>query len=214
MLKLIPVLTRKQAKELGLSKFFNGVPCKHGHIGYRQTSKGECIQCKRIWQNNNPEKRRAWHDNNRERLRKNRRLNRDEINRKKREWYAKKGHISSKAWREKNKEHVRASWNAYAKKNKDRRIQYRKDNIDMYREACRRRQAAQKNATPAWANIKEMIAFYKQARQLTEKTGVNHHVDHIIPLQGKNVCGLHVPYNLQVLTATENVRKSNTWRVE
>lgn len=214
MLKLIPVLTRKQAKELGLTRFFNGVPCKHGHLGYRQTNKSECIECKRIWQKENVETRRAWHEKNRERLREKRHLNRDEINRKKREWHAKKGHISHKAWRENNKERVREYMAAWEKKNKKHRIEYYKKNIHMYQEACRRRQAAQKNATPAWANIKEMVAFYKQARQLTEKTGVNHHVDHIIPLQGKNVCGLHVPYNLQVLTATENVRKSNNWRVE
>jgi hypothetical protein len=64
---------------------------------------------------------------------------------------------------------------------------------------------------PKWLTDKqwhEMDAFYREAARLTRETGTMYHVDHVIPLQGKTVSGLHVPWNLQVITAGENFRKS------
>jgi hypothetical protein len=67
-------------------------------------------------------------------------------------------------------------------------------------------------ATPKWLSNDQLYAIaelYSEAKALTIEKGFLHHVDHIIPLLGKNVCGLHVSWNLQVITALENIKKSN-----
>ena len=72
--------------------------------------------------------------------------------------------------------------------------------------------ATKLNATPSWLtkdHFKQIESFYERAKELEEATGEKFHVDHIIPLQSKIVSGLHVPWNLQVLTEEENLRKSN-----
>lgn len=55
----------------------------------------------------------------------------------------------------------------------------------------------------------QMKLIYSEAQRITKEIGVTHHVDHIFPLAGKNCSGLHVPWNLQIISFTENVRKSN-----
>ena len=65
-------------------------------------------------------------------------------------------------------------------------------------------------ATPAWANQEAITDVYRRARVCSEYVGMKYDVDHIVPLQGKTVCGLHVENNLQVITAKENKSKFNT----
>ena len=74
------------------------------------------------------------------------------------------------------------------------------------------KRAAKKQRTPKWLtkeDFDKMKEFYKLANILTNQTGIKHHVDHIIPLHGKTVSGLHVPSNLRVITAQENLSKNN-----
>lgn len=70
--------------------------------------------------------------------------------------------------------------------------------------------AARKMATPPWLtseHINEIRQVYKEARRLSLETGIPHEVDHIVPLAGKIVSGLHVPWNLRAIPKTENNRR-------
>lgn len=76
------------------------------------------------------------------------------------------------------------------------------------------KQKAQKAKRYAsWANSEAIKRFYTQAQKMTEETGIEHEVDHIIPLLGKNVSGLHVETNLQVIPKEDNRRKSNHYEM-
>lgn len=108
----------------------------------------------------------------------------------------------------KNKEHYR--------RNRDKKLAYGKahytQNKSKYAEYTRTRQAKLLQRTPSWLSDiqrSELQDFYWLAKDLSAVTGESYHVDHIVPLQGKNVCGLHVPWNLQILPADINLSKGN-----
>jgi hypothetical protein len=100
----------------------------------------------------------------------------------------------------------------------------RKETMRLYRQRTkpmqaayvRKRQAARLQRTPKWlteVDFERIQNEYKLAALLTKLTNSPWHVDHIVPLQGKLVSGLHVPYNLRVLPAKENVSKANKFEV-
>ena len=131
------------------------------------------------------------------------------------------------AYREKNKEEKIAYDIDYRLKNREKlhiyeigRKELKSEYNSLYAKAnpgkmnarTAKRNAIKLQATPKWltdSQLLEIEAIYIEAARLTKETGIPHHVDHVIPLQNKDVCGLHVPWNLQILTAAENIAKSN-----
>ena len=86
---------------------------------------------------------------------------------------------------------------------------YARSTPDIENARNAKRRATKLNATPAWADLAKIQKMYYACQQISEATGILHHVDHIVPLQGKSVCGLHVEYNLRIIPATENLSKAN-----
>lgn len=100
--------------------------------------------------------------------------------------------------------------NPERKRENDKR--WRENNIDKKRSHQAFRRAKVKSATPPWLtkeHKKQIGLIYKEALRLTQETGILFHVDHVVPLNGRTVSGLHVPWNLQVMKAEDNHRKSN-----
>lgn len=84
-----------------------------------------------------------------------------------------------------------------------------KNNVSAYTEKCDRRRSRIKRVKPVWYDAKPIIELRKQARQLTIETGILHEIDHIVPVQGKLVTGLHCIENMQILPKIENIKKGN-----
>ena len=94
--------------------------------------------------------------------------------------------------------------------------EYREKNPHVNAKKQAKREAAKKQRIPKWlteVDFERIQNEYKLAALLTKLTNSPWHVDHIVPLQGKLVSGLHVPYNLRVLPAKENLCKSNQYEV-
>lgn len=103
-----------------------------------------------------------------------------------------------------------------AKREYDRIYRNRPERQGYKREKKAKYRCAKLNRTPIWLtkHDKKLIkAVYNRAVQVSIETGIMHHVDHIIPLQGKLVSGLHVPSNLQVIPAAENLQKLAKYEV-
>jgi hypothetical protein len=80
---------------------------------------------------------------------------------------------------------------------------------EAYKQRAVARKVHVKRATPSWSDQEAIAAIYQQARLMSNGLGIKYTVDHIVPLRGKDVSGLHVPYNLQILTLSENCSKKN-----
>lgn len=116
-------------------------------------------------------------------------------------------------WKRSNRERAKKADARLYRKNCARRkalsARYKKENPDKVNAMKSARKASTIRATPAWADWGLIDATYTMAAAMTRLTGVKYHVDHIVPLRSKLVCGLHVGHNLQLLSASQNCSKSN-----
>ena len=132
------------------------------------------------------------------------------------------------AWYQANKARIKLARPAYRAKNKDRikakiaayhaahpeliraiKARWRSKNREYAVAKCAERYAKKTQATPKWANEFFISEAYHLAALRTKVTGFAWHVDHIVPLRSKLVCGLHVEHNLRVIPGAENFSKSN-----
>jgi hypothetical protein len=179
--------TRKEAQATGAKFYFTGEPCVRGHIALRKT-KGACLECVREdWALDNE--------------------------RRKEKPKSEAAKAAGKRYYEKNKHAVIARAAARPTEEKRRlQAQYKDQHVDATRADTSVRRRRHREATPKWLTKEERLQMrnlYVQARKMTELTREQYVVDHIVPLRGESVCGLHVPWNLRVITQDENLKKSN-----
>lgn len=134
-------------------------------------------------------------------------------------WHAKHPNRNVKyqaRYRQENREKVRQADRRWRKENPETAYEtLRKSRLkypERRREQLARYRARMLKATPPWLTEeqqREIQEIYAEAVSLSEETGVPHHVDHIFPLRGKTGCGLHVPWNLQILPAVFNIKKGS-----
>jgi hypothetical protein len=128
--------------------------------------------------------------------------------------------VKKAIYRKTNKETLAVKKVAYCKANKKaiaaRTAAWKKDNKAAVNAATVRRRSAKLNRTPKWTtkeDLETIKQIYIVANQFSKSFGTEYQVDHIIPLQGELVSGLHVPSNLQIITAKENQIKGNKYTV-
>lgn len=183
--------TRAEAKAAGAKYYFTGEPCKHGHVAPRKT-KGACVECLKA----------EWAKGNETRAEYFREYNQSEAGQKaKRQYYERNRQaVIARAFSRPTDEKTRA------------KTAYKERNPDLYKELVSLRRRRFRQATPKWLTQEQKLEIrlkYRLAIELTRRTGVRHAVDHVTPLLGEGVCGLHVPWNLEVITQDENLKKSN-----
>jgi len=140
--------------------------------------------------------------------------------------------LYKRKWNERNKEHISLQEKERYKKNRDKILKrqkeryhekkdvilpkqkiYEKLNRDKMRAKCVRYRTKKAKASPIWRDDIKIIKFYTIAEELNKRTNIQHHVDHIFPLNSSWVCGLHCEQNLTVLTYSQNISKSNSKRL-
>jgi hypothetical protein len=195
------IMPRLTAIAQGKTKYYTGKPCKHGHVAERHVQNWTCVVChaekmvavQRNWRAKNPEKIAGYTAK-----------------------YAKAHAEYNKSWRAVNSEKVIEQARAWRQANADKCNEFsrkwRAKNRFHMNSLKAKRRADILQRTPLWLTEDDhwlINEIYELAALRNKVTGIDWHVDHIIPLRGRKVSGLHVPSNLQVIPASMNLRKGN-----
>jgi len=176
------------ARAVGARTYFTGKPCKNGHVAERWTNRSVCVQCHRDAQA-------AAHEKS-----------------------AVKRRARISQWCKDNPDRVQANKAKYRDLHRDalreRNRQYHANKPEVGAKNAAARRARRRQAQPPWMDSEQFREIYDRAADLSRQTGIKHSVDHIVPLRHPLVCGLHVPWNLQVLTLAENKSKTNTFEIQ
>ena len=184
------------------------MPCSRGHVDDRDTLTGHCISCRRENERKRYklnaekiiEKKKAYYAINADKIKQNRRLRYAEDPEKERAV----SKIRSAQWRAENPNKV--------KEQRPLKNAYKKANSHKSASLLAKRRAEKIQRTPKWLTDDDFWMIeqaYEIAAIRSKLTGISWHVDHIYPLQGRTVSGLHVPLNLRVIPWYDNLSKAN-----
>lgn len=179
-----PENKRIVARDSGNATYNTGLPCINGHFAHRYTATTICVECKK------------------ETFRKQYLNNKDRWLSYYKKWYAEnREYVTNKASKYRE---------AFPEKVKETLKKYRELHKEDHCSRERIRAMRKRNAAPVWLSEDQkgiIEHIYNCAKALTKVSGIKMAVDHIVPLKGKTVCGLHVPWNLRVIDVVSNSKK-------
>jgi hypothetical protein len=210
------IITRKDAKNSGNKYYFTGTPCKNGHFSKRQVSTYVCHKCSlersARWRSKNVnyhmDYNKSYYLDNKDRTKKHSTAYYSKMKETKLDVLRSRQRANSRNYIANNKEIV-------SKRDKE----WRSNNHGIQNAFTAKRRARKLNATPVWANKELIKSTYVECEEINiinKMCGGSDVfvVDHIIPLQGKFVSGLHIESNLQIITAFDNAQKANKFNEE
>lgn len=165
------IISRKEAKVKGLTKYYTGEPCKRGHIVPRWTATYGCVICTLITRKENPNTAKYQAE-----------------------------------YKERNKDQILESNRRYRKLNPDRHRDWVTKNRSRFLSIIKAHKVIRHRLIAAQRIAK---THAKETATIYQNCPPGYNVDHIVPLRGKLVTGLHVPWNLQYLPALDNNKKRN-----
>lgn len=218
-----------EARVVGHNLYYTGKECKHGHLTYRYVSDRICSDCAKLkvkklstvgggnarrWANKTPEQLIIIYAKRKNYYTKTKAVRQEEGRRS----YAnlKLDENWLKQRRSKTNKRRKLFGRSLEVSNPNVKKRYKQTPNGKSKTLANdaKRRSAKMQRTPPWLDVvqnAEIEFTYKYCASL-RSIGLNYHVDHIVPLQGKSVSGLHVPWNLQVIPADENIRKANRFK--